>query len=1269
MSGTEAKLTMTAAVAGADKARADIKSIGATAQQTAREVLYANKALVEGYKAAETSSKAAAAATRAETEEHRKAAAMERARQAEIQRMAAQQKAAMAAQQDATRAMQAATKAQLDQSAAMKAHQDRVMGMIQQLAALAAGYLSVHAAVSLVQKGLQSNSQVEDLKLGIATVVSANQEVFDLMGKQVGASENLAAAQSEVAGVFEQMKKDAIETTATLPQLAEAMKVAVGPAMQAGISLQETEKLVVKTVQAMGALSIPLIQARTEIGGMLQGNIDQNTQLAKQLGITRTLIETWKAKGTLVKELNTRLEAYAEAGKQAGRNWSGLTSTLADNMEDLNRKMTDGAFGTIKEGLSGLIEFSKSDEMVDLAIDFGTVLQDGISGAITMAQGLGSVLFEAAKIFVDTMQPVMHAGAALGGMQVTASTRRQGLERDIYPGLSEAQRKEASSIMFAQQSGGKYLPYKLGTGFSNKERAGAFDRFVKDQGLDGGKRKKFNDLLVGSEKLGQDAYLAQSADIDAKMNKSAKDAQAGRVDLDKYKRKAKPPIDPEQEKHDQAARSMAQEAELLGIQDPRTKAMKEIAFWLENKRKEAEKLGVHGKKMMAEADRLHVAKLKSARRGFGQEDSRQLVDLSNQASLSSLEGFNRSVVQEDQGLEKSLYDNRFKPQAILDSVRAVSKAKQDEARRNELRRLQKGTVAPGSVGLGRSLAETDFEHRQDLRQYKPGRDDELINLANAGYDRKRADMLRGPGQSLDDEIALGSSKGYARSRLEMSRGLTRQLADLAGTGLEGKAKQAYGVRARNADLDENRRLDDSLAALQPDSLEKRLKEEETAWARERETYKGHHALLEKAEEVHQDRIANIRRDALAEHVSKATDAAKQVSSMIGQAMEDAPGRARTGEPQKASAGIKGVAGLAGMGAAALAVGLSGGAAAPFAGAIGTGTSAVFDLMGSFFAVQENIDKAKWDKEREIHAAQMKAAKAQEDAGNRLADAGQQQLTAIRQDKLGKIMDAIAAGKNIDVEIAKAGRELGVLGGASSRDAGVADLIADFKRRAEELEKQFGTYVEPPKPAKGTGYSGQGLLPAWTKVGDRWMTEDEIAAKAKATTTAAANASITTAVTSTVKALVPPPPPPPPPTMPTSSDTTSGFRPPASGPKSSQDWAAYKPPIEAAASPYEYPVKFTKPVPDLSPQARLDAQGAQLSAKLKDLFDIMLQIFLKSDRSRATPGSSPQNPQFVQVINMPDPRVFFDRGFLMGGGSSNSRRGMSPGGGRITGGVK
>lgn len=312
--------------------------------------------------------------------------------------------------------------------------------LARELGMLVAGLVSVGSAIAVVKKGFDFNSEIQQMQLGLSAIVAANEKVIDAQGNQIEGAQKLAYAQGQVAEVFAKLKQDAINTTATMPQLVGAFQNVLGPAMSIGMSLDDARKVTVQLVQAMGALGIPMDQARSEIGSLLQGTIGMNDTLAHILKIGNEDVKLWTQKGTLAQELLKRTEAFGEAGKQAGEIWNGAISNLGDNLQQkVLGPLTGEAFKTATDAVKRLNAEAFDDETLNRAVRWGRILNDGVTAALIGSEAVGRLLLMGADGFLAALEKGKRWAAEVGVNQAKKEMRGQLLDQ---LGLNPMQRWE-----------------------------------------------------------------------------------------------------------------------------------------------------------------------------------------------------------------------------------------------------------------------------------------------------------------------------------------------------------------------------------------------------------------------------------------------------------------------------------------------------------------------------------------------------------------------------------------------------------------------------------------------------------------------------------------------------------------------------------------------------------------------------------------------------------------------------------------------------------
>lgn len=252
---------------------------------------------------------------------------------------------------------------------------------------LVTGVLSVEALSiafdKVVANGFEFLSQLEQMKIGIASIIASNTEAAKGFDKW---SLSMQAATE----VLQELKEANRETVATLPELVEAFQAVLAPAMQAGFSLKQTVEYTKLMAQAAAAMGVPMNQLKQELTSIVRGTIDVNSVVATNIGLTNQQIELHKQQGDLFEFLKQKLEAFALAGTSLQTSMSGILSNLEDSWDDLTASIvqSSGAFTNVKKALltleKGISKLAENEQFVASAGEVVKTTFAGIAEAAVM---------------------------------------------------------------------------------------------------------------------------------------------------------------------------------------------------------------------------------------------------------------------------------------------------------------------------------------------------------------------------------------------------------------------------------------------------------------------------------------------------------------------------------------------------------------------------------------------------------------------------------------------------------------------------------------------------------------------------------------------------------------------------------------------------------------------------------------------------------------------------------------------------------------------
>jgi hypothetical protein len=144
----------------------------------------------------------------------------------------------------------------------------------------------------------------------------------------------------------------------TSDAIIQTFGVVAGQIGQIGGSMKDAEDLAISFAGALGTLGLSdPMYATQEIRSILTGNIDQNSILARSLGLTNE--EVAKAKKSadgLVAYLQKRLEAFTAGQSIAAKGFAGIVSNIQEVQQELSRVFGKPFLQPLLDGLTKVYE-------------------------------------------------------------------------------------------------------------------------------------------------------------------------------------------------------------------------------------------------------------------------------------------------------------------------------------------------------------------------------------------------------------------------------------------------------------------------------------------------------------------------------------------------------------------------------------------------------------------------------------------------------------------------------------------------------------------------------------------------------------------------------------------------------------------------------------------------------------------------------------------------------------------------------------------------
>src|SRR5262249_55753345 len=178
--------------------------------------------------------------------------------------------------------------------------------------------------------GIKANAQLEQTRLGIASVVASVGELRDSKGIKLTGLDALNAALPIADDQLQKLRVDALQTALTFEQLSAGFLQAVGPGLAGGLNLDQVRKTVIDISQIIVPLTGHAEQLGQELRSIFSGDIGPDSGVARALQITRQEVEAAKQAGRFAEFLNEKLKAAAATGKLMANTFEAATSNLKE---------------------------------------------------------------------------------------------------------------------------------------------------------------------------------------------------------------------------------------------------------------------------------------------------------------------------------------------------------------------------------------------------------------------------------------------------------------------------------------------------------------------------------------------------------------------------------------------------------------------------------------------------------------------------------------------------------------------------------------------------------------------------------------------------------------------------------------------------------------------------------------------------------------------------------------------------------------------------
>lgn len=243
------------------------------------------------------------------------------------------------------------------------------------------------------------NVKLREQLLATQSTLAATNQVLSGGARIDDPTQAIQALQGPVENAIANIRKGSLElVNVTSKDLVESFQVVAGEAGNIGFSLQDASELTLSFGATLGTLGVPLFQARQEITSILQGTIDQNSIVAKSLGIQNQQVQSWRQQGTLVENLIKRMEAFRAGNSLAAQTLGGVTSNIQELIDEIGRLAGEQLLDPIVQQAGELYKYLNQNK--EVLIQIATDLTKDFLDA-------GLAIVDAVKTAFDALQPIL----------------------------------------------------------------------------------------------------------------------------------------------------------------------------------------------------------------------------------------------------------------------------------------------------------------------------------------------------------------------------------------------------------------------------------------------------------------------------------------------------------------------------------------------------------------------------------------------------------------------------------------------------------------------------------------------------------------------------------------------------------------------------------------------------------------------------------------------------------------------------------------------
>lgn len=337
--------------------------------------------------------------------------------------------------------------------------------------AMGAAFAAVYGSVQLVKEafsetiglGMNFNKELEISKIALGSLLGLSNQYKSESGATASVLATYHASLSQAASVQEKLYDLDAKTLGTGQELVQVYEKVL--AFSRGQTADESARLQLSSgiLNAAKIFGLTSEQTTIEARQILTLEHAQGQTILQNLGISMQEARSWKEKGTLVDELNKRLEVYNLLGTEAGNTWEGLSTTLESLKGRITAVTFTETFGAAKGVLSAV-----NDEFRQMRAngDILPAIFGGSQGEIrAFGADLAHLIVSTTSLVATSVNKLLEWGASLSGFFLNA----KNFALSAANMAASAGGLGGMPVTYGDQAGGEAQIYDI------KTRYGQFD--------------------------------------------------------------------------------------------------------------------------------------------------------------------------------------------------------------------------------------------------------------------------------------------------------------------------------------------------------------------------------------------------------------------------------------------------------------------------------------------------------------------------------------------------------------------------------------------------------------------------------------------------------------------------------------------------------------------------------------------------------------------------------------------------------------------------